>query len=72
MYNKTIKENCKALEKAYKIYIIWARQHKIVFALKKYHFIHFIKSYKKFNIKAIVNIRGFTEGLVSNLCILGV
>ena len=32
--------------------------------------IYFIRSYKKFNIKAIVNICGFIEGLVSNLYIL--
>ena len=44
----------------------------MVFALKKYYLIYFIRSYKKFNIKAIVNIYGFTEGLVSNLRVLGV
>jgi len=44
----------------------------VVFAPKKYYLIHFIRSHKKFNIKATVNIRGFTEGPVSNLYILGV
>jgi hypothetical protein len=43
-----------------------------VFAPKKYYLIYFIRSYKKFNIKAIVNISGFIEGLVGNLYILGV
>ena len=43
-----------------------------MFTFKKYHFIHFIRSHKKFNIKAIVNIYSFIEGLVSNLYILGV
>ena len=43
-----------------------------MFAPEKYHLIHFIKSHKKFNIKATVNIHGFTEGLVSNLRVLGV
>ena len=42
----------------------------MVFTPKKYYFIHFTRSHKKFNIKAIVNIYGFTEGLVSNLYIL--
>jgi hypothetical protein len=50
----------------------WARQHGVVFAPKKYHLIYFIRSHKKFNIKATVNIRGFTEGPVSNLRVLGV
>jgi len=72
IYSKTIKENCKDLKRVYKIYIIWARQYKVVFAPKKYYFIHFIKSYKKFNIKAIINIYGFMESLVSNLYILKV
>ena len=43
-----------------------------MFAPKKYHLIYFTKSYKKFNMKAIVNIHSFTEGPVSNLCVLGV
>jgi len=50
----------------------WARQHKVVFTPKKYHLIYFIRSYKKFNIKAIANIYSFIKGLVSNLYILGV
>ena len=72
IYSKTIKKNCKALKMAYKVYIAWAHQHKIVFAFKKYHFIHFTKSHKKFNIKATVNIYSFIEGPVNNLCMLGV
>ena len=44
----------------------------MVFTPKKYYLIHFIRSHKKFNIKAIINIYGFTEGPVSNLCVLGV
>ena len=43
-----------------------------MFTPKKYHFIHFIRSHKKFNIKAIVNIYNFIKGPVSNLYILGV
>ena len=72
IYSKTIKENYRALKRAYKIYIEWACWYRVIFTPKKYHFIYFIRSYKKFNIKAIVNIRGFTEGLVNNLCVLGV
>ena len=71
-YSKTIEENCKALKRAYKVCIAWARQHRIMFAHKKYYFIYFTKSYKKFNIKVTVNINGFIKGLVNNLCILGV
>ena len=44
----------------------------MVFALKKYHLIHFTKSHKKFNMKAIINIYDFTKGPVNNLCVLGV
>ena len=72
IYSKTTEENCKALERVYKISTIWARWYRVIFAPKKYHLIHFIKSYKKFNIKATVNIYSFIEGLVSNLYILGV
>jgi len=50
----------------------WARQYRVVFAPKKYHLIYFIRSYKKFNIKVIVNIRSFIEGLVNNLYVLRV
>ena len=71
-YSKTIEENYRALKRAYKIYIIWVCQYKVVFAPKKYYFIHFIKNHKKFNIKATVNICGFMEGLVSNLYVLKV
>ena len=44
----------------------------MVFAPKKYYLIHFTRSHKKFNIKATVNIYGFTKGPVSNLRVLGV
>ena len=50
----------------------WARRYGVIFAPKKYHLIYFIRSYKKFNIKATVNIHSFTEGLVNNLRVLGV
>ena len=36
------------------------------------HVIYFIRRYKKLNIKAIVNIYIFIEGLVSNLYIIRV
>jgi len=67
-----MEKNCKALERAYKIYMEWARRYRVVFTPKKYYFIYFIRSYKKFNIKVIVNIHGFMEGPVSNLYILRV
>ena len=44
----------------------------MVFTPEKYYLIYLIRSYKKFNIKAIVNIGSFMEGLVSNLRVLGV
>ena len=44
----------------------------MVFAPEKYHLIHFTRSHKKFNIKAIINIYSFTKGPVSNLYMLGV
>ena len=71
-YSKTIKENCKALKRAHKVYTVWAHQHGVVFIPKKYYFIHFTRNHKKFNIKVTVNINEFTEGSVSNLCVLGV
>ena len=71
-YSKTTEENCRALERAHEICITWACQHGVVFTPKKYHLIHFTRSHKKFNMKATVNIYGFTEGPVSNLCVLGV
>ena len=72
IYSKTIEKDCKALERAHKIYIAWVRRYKVMFTPKKYYFIYFIKSYKKFNIKVIVNIRRFMKGLVSNLRVLRV
>ena len=67
-----MEENCRALKIVYKVYIMWACQYRVVFAPKKYYFIYFTRSHKKFNIKAIINIYSFIEGLVSNLYILEV
>jgi len=72
MYSKTTEKNCRTIERAYKVYTAWARRYRVVFTPKKYYLIYFIRSYKKFNIKAIANIYGFTKGLVSNLRILRV
>jgi len=71
-YSKTTEENYRTIERAHKVYTAWARRYGVVFAPKKYYLIYFIRSYKKFNIKATANIYGFTEGLVSNLRVLGV
>jgi len=72
MYSKITEENCRALKRVYKVCTAWACQHGVVFVPEKYHLIHFIRSHKKFNMKATVNINGFTEGPVSNLHVLGV
>ncbi|KAF2805787.1 uncharacterized protein BDZ99DRAFT_394879, partial [Mytilinidion resinicola] len=49
-----------------------ARKYRAVFALDKYHLIYFIRARKFINIKAIVNIQGFTEGPIIDLRILEV
>jgi len=67
-----MEENYRTIKRAHKVYTAWARRYRVVFTPKKYHLIYFIRNYKKFNIKAIANIYSFTEGLVSNLRVLGV
>ncbi|KAF2801342.1 uncharacterized protein BDZ99DRAFT_350465, partial [Mytilinidion resinicola] len=42
------------------------------FAPDKYHLIHFTKARKFVNVKATVNIQGFTEGPITDLRMLGV
>ncbi|KAF2812227.1 uncharacterized protein BDZ99DRAFT_383327, partial [Mytilinidion resinicola] len=56
IYSKSIEENCRAIKRAHDRCMEWARKHRAVFALDKYHLIHFIRARKSINIKATVNI----------------
>jgi len=51
---------------------IWAQGHGAKFDPDKYKLIHFTRRPKKHNLKATVNIPGFTEGLVPSIRMLGV
>jgi hypothetical protein len=56
IYEKSIDENCRNLEKTHKLCQRWAIRHEFVFVLIKYELIHFIKNSKKFNMMITIKI----------------
>jgi hypothetical protein len=55
-YEISIENNCKALEKAYVAYELWARRHKGRFASTKYELLHFARNHRKFNMSTFINL----------------
>ena len=50
------------LEKAQEIYLHWAHTHGVTFATKKYRFLHLMRSPKRFNMKATIDLRKVAVG----------
>jgi hypothetical protein len=55
IYDKSMKRNCKALDKAHKICLKWACIYKMFFALQKYELLHFFRRFKKMNMTMFIN-----------------
>jgi hypothetical protein len=55
IYEKSIDENCRNLERMHKLCERWTR-HEFVFASIKYELIHFIKNLKKFDMPITIKI----------------
>jgi hypothetical protein len=60
IYEKSIDENCRNLEKVHKLCERWATRHEFVFASIKYELIHFIRNLKKFDMTITINIESNT------------
>jgi hypothetical protein len=56
IYEKSIEENCRNLERVHKLCERWAIRHEFVFASIKYELIHFIKNSKKFDMMITIKI----------------
>jgi hypothetical protein len=56
IYEKSIEENCRNLEKVHKLCERWAIRHEFVFVSIKYELIHFIKNSKKFDMTITIKI----------------
>jgi hypothetical protein len=56
IYEKSIDENCRNLEKMHKLCERWAIRHEFVFVSIKYELIHFIKNSKKFDMMITIKI----------------
>jgi hypothetical protein len=56
IYEKSIDENCRNLERMHKLCEQWAIRHEFVFVSIKYELIHFIKNSKKFDMTITIKI----------------
>jgi hypothetical protein len=56
IYEKSIEENCRNLEKMHKLCERWTIRHEFVFISIKYELIHFIKNSKKFDMTITIKI----------------
>jgi hypothetical protein len=56
IYEKSIEENCRNLERMHKLCERWAIRHEFVFVSIKYELIHFIKNSTKFDMTITIKI----------------
>jgi hypothetical protein len=56
IYEKSIDENCRNLERMHKLCERWAIRHEFVFVSIKYELIHFIRNSKKFDMTITIKI----------------
>ncbi len=56
IYEKSIEENCRNLERVHKLCERWAIRHEFVFVSIKYELIHFIRNSKKFDMMITIKI----------------
>lgn len=68
-YGRNTKDNCKTLEKSHKACKMWTHKHGSIFALTKYKLIHLTRSFKKFNMAVVINIKVQSKTNVKVLCL---
>jgi hypothetical protein len=56
IYEKSIEENCRNLERMHKLCERWAIRHELMFVSIKYELIHFIRNSKKFDMTITIKI----------------
>ena len=61
-YSKSTERNYRLLERAYSIYLEWARTYRAIFAHYKYELVHLSRAPKRFNIQELVR---FSEAKVA-------
>ncbi len=71
-YKEFIKRNCKVLNKIYDKCEQWSKMHDIKFLMTKHELIHFIKTFKWFNMKVNVKLMKHQINSKSNIRILKV
>ncbi len=72
IYKEFIKHNCKVLSEIYNRCEQWSKMHDIKFLMTKHKLIHFIKTFKWFNMKVDVKLMKHQINLKSNIRILKV
>jgi hypothetical protein len=56
IYDKNTNKNCRNLKQVYKLCEKWTSRHEFLFVSIKYELIHFIKSFKKFDMIITIKI----------------
>jgi hypothetical protein len=72
IYEKSIDENCRNLERMHKLCERWAIRHEFVFVSIKYELIHFIRNSKKFDMMITIEIDSNTIRLKIDIRVLDV
>ncbi len=67
IYKEFIKRNCKVLNKIYDKFEQWSKMHDIKFLITKHELIHFIKTFKWFNMKVDVKLMKHQINSKSNI-----
>ncbi len=70
-YGKSTEGNCRALEKAHRICLEWARTHGVSFAPQKYELVHLTRRPKRVNLKATIRFDQTTVEPKAAIRILG-
>ena len=71
IYGESIETNYYILKKVYEVYLKLARIYSLTFAFKKYELVYFIRTPKRFNIKAVVDLRSTITESKYNIRVLG-
>jgi len=72
IYEKFTKHNCKVLSKIYDKCEQWSKMHDIKFLMTKHKLIHFMKTFKWFNMKVDVKLMKHQIDLKSDIKVLKV
>ena len=56
-YSTSTEKNCKILKKLHEVFTTWFRRHEANFFSTKYELIYFNRSFKKFNMQTMINLK---------------